>query len=355
MTDTSFSGTKPVEDRHRFDEAALERWLQAHVDGYAAPLRVMQFKGGQSNPTYRLETPGRAYVLRRKPFGTLLPSAHAVDREFRLISALNTVRFPVPHAYALCEDPEVIGAIFYIMEAVDGVIHWNGALPDLQPADRRQVYEAMISTLAQLHQVDYAAIGLSDYGRPGNYFTRQVERWTKQYRASEINRIEEAERLIDWLPRTVPEQSRTSIVHGDYRLDNMIMSPAGDRVAAVLDWELSTLGDPLADFSYLLMHWAMPSDGRSGLAGLDLAALGIPTRDEAVALYCGLTGRDGVPELDWYFAYNLFRLLGIVQGIAGRVRDGTAASPPRRRDGRPRADAGAGGLELRPAGRGVRS
>lgn len=327
MTDTSFSGTKPVEERHRFDEAALERWMQAHVDGYAGPLRVMQFKGGQSNPTYRLETPNRAYVLRRKPFGPLLPSAHAVDREFRLIAALNTVSFPVPHAYALCEDPEVIGAIFYVMEAVDGVIHWNGALPNLQPAGRRQVYEAMISTLAQLHQVDYAAIGLSDYGRPGNYFTRQVERWTKQYRASETDRIEEAERLIEWLPRTVPEQSRTSIVHGDYRLDNMILAPAGDRVAAVLDWELSTLGDPLADFSYLLMHWAMPSDGRSGLAGLDLAALGIPTRDEAVALYCGLTGRDGVPKLDWYFAYNLFRLLGIVQGIAGRVRDGTAASP----------------------------
>ena len=323
----AFSGVKPVEARHRFDEAALARWMQAHVDGYAGPLRAFQFKGGQSNPTYRLETPDRAYVLRRKPFGPLLPSAHAVDREYRLIAALNTVNFPVPHAYALCEDPEVIGAIFYVMEAVEGAIHWDGGLPGLEPRARRQVYEAMISALAELHQVDYAAIGLADYGRPGNYFARQVERWTKQYRASETQRIEAAERLMAWLPKTVPEQTRTSIVHGDYRLDNMIIAPAGDRVAAVLDWELSTLGDPLADFSYCLMQWEMPMDGRSGLGGLDLDALGIPSRDEAVALYCGLTGRDGVPDLDWYFAYNLFRLVGILQGIAGRVRDGTAASP----------------------------
>jgi aminoglycoside phosphotransferase (APT) family kinase protein len=322
----SFSGTKPVEPRHQFDQAALERWMAGNVEGYAGPLRVLQFKGGQSNPTYRLETPGRAYVLRRKPFGQLLPSAHAVDREFRLISALNTVAFPVPHAYALCEDASVIGAVFYVMEAVEGAIHWDGALPGLRPAERRKVYEAMISTLAELHQVDYAAIGLSDYGRPGNYFARQVERWTKQYRASETDRIEAAERLMTWLPRTVPEQTRTSIVHGDYRLDNMIVAPSGERVAAVLDWELSTLGDPLADFSYMLMQWALPADGRSGLMGLDLGALGIPSREEAVSLYCRLTGRDGVPALDWYFAYNLFRLVGILQGIAGRVRDGTAAS-----------------------------
>ena len=323
----SFSGVKPVEARHQFDEAALERWMAAHVEGYAGPLRVFQFKGGQSNPTYRLETPGRAYVLRRKPFGQLLPSAHAVDREFRLISALNRVNFAVPHAYALCEDASVIGAMFYVMEAVEGSIHWDGTLPGLAPDGRRKVYEAMISTLAELHRVDYAAIGLGDYGRPGNYFARQVERWTKQYRASETDRIEPAEKLMAWLPTTVPEQAGVSIVHGDYRLDNMVIAPQGDRVAAVLDWELSTLGDPLADFSYMLMHWDMPSDGRSGLAGLDLAALGIPSREEAVALYCRLTGRDGVPNLDWYFAYNLFRLVGILQGIAGRVRDGTAASP----------------------------
>ena len=323
----AFSGVKLVEPRHQFDEAALQGWMQANVDGYGGPLRVFQFKGGQSNPTYRLETPGRAYVLRRKPFGQLLPSAHAVEREFRLISALNQVNFAVPHAYALCEDVAVIGAAFYVMEAVDGAIHWDGALPGLAPDARRQVYQAMITTLADLHQVDYGAIGLGDYGRPGNYFARQVERWTKQYRASETDRMEAAEKLMTWLPATVPEQTCVSIVHGDYRLDNMIIAPEGDRVAAVLDWELSTLGDPLADFSYMLMHWHMPSDGRSGLAGLDLAALGIPSREEAVALYCRLTGRDGVPDLDWYFAYNLFRLLGIVQGIAGRVRAGTAASP----------------------------
>jgi aminoglycoside phosphotransferase (APT) family kinase protein len=330
MTDAapsaSFSGVKAVEPRHRFDEAALDRWLAANVEGYAGPLTVWQFRGGQSNPTYRLETPGRAYVLRRKPFGPLLPSAHAVDREFRLISALNTVAFPAPRAYALCEDAGVIGAIFYVMEAVEGAIHWDGALPGLEPTGRRKVYEAMVTTLAELHGVDYAAIGLGDYGRPGNYFARQVERWTRQYRASETDRIEAAERLMEWLPRTVPEQTRTSIVHGDYRLDNMVIAPSGERVAAVLDWELSTLGDPLADFSYMLMQWELPADGRSGLAGLDLQSLGIPSRDEAVALYCVLTGRDGVPELDWYFAYNLFRLVGILQGIAGRVRDGTAAS-----------------------------
>ena len=323
----TFSGVKAVEPRNQFDEGRLDLWMQAHVAGYAGPLTVLQFKGGQSNPTYRLETPGRAYVLRRKPFGQLLPSAHAVDREFRLISALNKVNFAVPHAYALCEDAGVIGSMFYIMEAVEGEIHWNGTLPELDPPARRKVYEAMISTLAALHQVDYAAIGLGDYGRPGNYFARQVERWTRQYRASETGRIDAAERLIAWLPTTVPEQSRISIVHGDYRLDNMVIAPGGERVAAVLDWELSTLGDPLADFSYLLMHWAMPADNRSGLAGLDLQALGIPSQEEVVAIYCRLTGRDGVPALDWYFAYNLFRLVGIVQGIAGRVRDGTAASP----------------------------
>ena len=243
---SDFSGVKPVEERHRFDEASLDRWMQANVAGYAGPLAVWQFKGGQSNPTYRLEAQGRAYVLRRKPFGQLLPSAHAVDREYRLISALNKVNFPVPHAYALCEDAGVIGAAFYVMEAVDGEVHWDGKLPDFAPQGRRRVYEVLISTLAELHQTDYAAVGLSDYGRPGNYFARQVERWTRQYRASETDRIEEAERLMEWLPRTVPEQTRTSIVHGDYRLDNVMLTHAGDKVAAVLDWELSTLGDPLA-------------------------------------------------------------------------------------------------------------
>ncbi len=321
-----FAGLKSVEPRHQFDEAALDRWMQANVEGYAGPLRVMQFKGGQSNPTYRLDTPDCAYVLRRKPFGHLLPSAHAVEREFRLISALHGTDVPVAKPYALCTDAEVIGAVFYIMEAVEGPIYWDGALPGLEPEWRRGVYESEITTLARLHRVDVEAAGLADYGRPGNYFARQVERWTKQYRASETDVIPEADLLMAWLPRTVPEQTRVSIVHGDYRLDNIVFHPDRPEVAAVLDWELSTLGDPLADFSYLLMSWVMPPDGRSGLAGLDLDALGIPRLDEAAALYCAMTGRDAIPDLNWYFAYNLFRLVGILQGIAGRVRDGTAAS-----------------------------
>jgi len=225
-TESNFLGVQPVEKRHRFDEAALERWMQANVGGFTGPLTVLQFRGGQSNPTYRLDTPGRKYVLRRKPFGVLLPTAHAVDREYRLITALETVRFPVPHAYAICRDPTIIGAMFYLMEAVEGTIHWDAALPNLTSDTRRKIYEAMISTLSNLHLIDYAAIGLGDYGRPGNYFARQIERWTKQYRASESRRIDEAERLMEWLPKSIPEQTRTSIVHGDYRIDNLVVEEA---------------------------------------------------------------------------------------------------------------------------------
>jgi aminoglycoside phosphotransferase (APT) family kinase protein len=322
----SFTGTKPVEERHRIDEAALDAWMRANVEGYAGPLTVSQFKGGQSNPTYRLDTPDQAYVLRRKPFGPLLPSAHAVDREFRVISALHGAGFQVARPYALCQDEAVIGAMFYIMSMVEGRVIWDNSMPGKTPQERRAIFEAEISTLARLHQLDPEAIGLSDYGRPGNYFARQVERWSKQYRAAEIDPIPEMDRLIDWLPATVPPQERTSIVHGDYRMDNMIFDPAQPRVAAVLDWELSTLGDPLADFSYLAMNWNMPADGRSGLSGLDLPALGIPTLDEAAGLYCRLTGRAGVPDLNWYFAFGLFRLASITQGIAKRVQVGTAAS-----------------------------
>jgi aminoglycoside phosphotransferase (APT) family kinase protein len=322
----AFAGTKPVEERHRFDEAALDAWMRANVEGYAGPLQVSQFRGGQSNPTYRLDTPGRAYVLRRKPFGPLLPSAHAVDREFRVISALHGAGFPVARPYALCQDEAVIGAMFYIMSMVEGRVIWNASMPDRTPQERRATFEAEIATLARLHQLDPESIGLGDYGRPGNYFARQVERWSKQYRAAEIDPIPEMDRLIDWLPRTVPPQERTSIVHGDYRLDNMIFDAAEPRVAAVLDWELSTLGDPLADFSYLAMNWNMPADGRSGLKGLDLPALGIPTLEEVAELYCRLTNRAGVPDLNWYFAFGLFRLASITQGIAKRVQVGTAAS-----------------------------
>ncbi len=322
----AFKGVKPVEERHRLDEAALEVWLKANVEGFEGPLSVNQFKGGQSNPTYQLVTSKQKYVLRKKPGGKLLPSAHAVDREFRVISALHPTGFPVARPYALCEDDSVLGAIFYVMQMVEGRVLWNGALPELSHEQRRAVYEHKIATLAKLHMTDFAAIGLSAYGKAGNYFARQIDRWSKQYKLSETETIDEMNQLIDWLPRTIPPGERTSIVHGDYRLDNLILHDSEPRVIAVLDWELSTLGDPLGDFTYYLMNWVMPSDGRAGLGGLDLEALGIPTQDEAVALYCAHTGRDGIPALDWYFSYTAFRLACILQGIAGRVRDGTAAS-----------------------------
>jgi len=323
---SAFTGVKPVEERHRLDEAALEAWMHAHVEGYAGPLSVNQFKGGQSNPTYQLVTPKQKYVLRKKPGGKLLPSAHAVDREFRVISALHPTGFPVARPYALCTDDAVLGAMFYVMEMVEGRILWNGALPELSKDERRAVYEHKIATLAQLHNTDHEKIGLGDYGKAGNYFARQIDRWSKQYKLSETETIDEMNRLIAWLPQTIPAGERTSIVHGDYRLDNLVLHSTEPRVIAVLDWELSTLGDPLGDFTYYLMNWVMPSDGRAGLGGVDLKELGIPTQDEAVALYCAQTGRDSIPALDWYFSYNAFRLACILQGIAGRVRDGTAAS-----------------------------
>jgi aminoglycoside phosphotransferase (APT) family kinase protein len=328
-----FAGTKPVEERHRLDEAKLAQWMQGNVEGYNGPLTVLQFKGGQSNPTYRLDTPQISYVLRRKPFGKLLPSAHAVDREFRVISALHKQGFPVARAYALCTDDTVIGAAFYVMSMVEGRVIWNGGMPGSNPTERRAVYEAMIGTLGDLHQFDPETIGLGDFGKPGNYFARQIDRWSKQYRASETKEIAAMDRLIAWLPTSVPVQERTTIVHGDYRIDNMIFHPVEPRVTAVLDWELSTIGDPLADFTYLLMQWALPSDGRSGIGNLDLSALGIPTQIEATEIYCKRTGRTGIPALEWYFAYNLFRLSAISQGIAKRVVDGTAASERARESG----------------------
>ncbi|OTP79028.1 phosphotransferase family protein [Caballeronia sordidicola] len=309
-----------------FDEASLARWMQGMVPS-AAPLRsVEKFAGGQSNPTYRLHTTAGGYVLRRKPFGKLLPSAHAVEREFRLISAIHPVGFPVPRPVALCEDETVIGAVFYLMEMVEGRTFWNGTLPEIAKADRRAFYGAMIDKAAALHSIDPYAVGLGDFGRPGNYMQRQVERWTKQYRASQTDDIPEVEKLIEWLPCTVPEQAGVSIIHGDYRIDNLIYAQDGPQVRAVLDWELATIGDPLADFAYLAMHWVMPRDNPAGLSGVDLAEAGIPTLDEAVARYCGATGRDSLPDLHWYFAFNVFRLVGIVQGIKKRVIDGNASS-----------------------------
>ena len=321
-----FKGVKPVEERHRLDEGALDAWLKTNVEDYAGRLTINQFKGGQSNPTYQLVTPQRKYVLRKKPAGKLLPSAHAVDREFRVISALHPTGFPVARPYALCADDSVLGAMFYVMEMVEGRVLWNGTLPELTPPERRTLYEHKIKTLAQLHNTNHEAIGLADYGKAGNYFARQIDRWSKQYKLSETENIDEMNRLIEWLPQTIPPGERTGIVHGDYRLDNLVIHENQPRVIAVLDWELSTLGDPLGDFTYYLMSWVMPHDGRAGLGGIDVKALNIPTQDEAVALYCAETGRDGIAELDWYFSYNAFRLACILQGIAGRVRDGTAAS-----------------------------
>ena len=323
---SAFSGTREVDPRHALDEATLDAWLADNVEGYQGPLTLRQFKGGQSNPTYELTTPGRTYVLRRKPPGTLLPSAHAVDREFRVISALHAQGFPVARPYTLCTDDSVVGSMFYVMDKVEGRVFWDLKLPDLSPAERRAIYEAQTDTLAALHRFDPDAIGLSDYGKPGNYFARQVGRWTKQYQASETGTIEAMDRLIAFLPESLPPDGPTRIVHGDFRLDNMILAPDRAEVRAVLDWELSTLGDPMADFSYLLIAWVIPATLRNGLAGADLEALGIPSVEETVARYAEKTGTAGPANLDWLFAYNLFRLAAICQGIAGRVRDGTAAS-----------------------------
>ena len=302
---------------------ALGSWLEANVEGFRAPFEIEKFTWGQSNPTYRIAAASGDYVLRRKPFGQLLPSAHAVDREYRLISALHPLGFPVAKPYALCTDTEVIGAIFYVMELARGRAHANGALPGFEPSERRCMYEQLVDTLAELHSIDPGVAGLTDFGKPGNYFERQVARWTRQYRDSQTDELPEMERLIEFLPATLPEQSRTSVVHGDYRIDNVLFDASS--LTAVLDWELATLGDPVADFSYLAMQWVMPADGSAALGGLDLAALGIPGLEEIVERYSARAAVPVAAKLDWYFSYNLFRLAGIVQGIKKRVIDGTAS------------------------------
>jgi len=324
----SFVGTTPVQERQRFDLGALDAYLRERVAGYRGPLDVAQFKGGQSNPTFLLGTPHARYVMRAKPApaAKLLPSAHAVDREYRVITALGGVGMPVPRTFALCEDEGVIGRAFYVMEFVDGRVLWDQALPGMGREERGAIYDEMNRVIARLHAVDYKAIGLETYGKPGNYFARQIDRWTKQYRASATEPIEAMDRLIAWLPGAIPPGDETTIVHGDYRLDNLVFHPTEPRILAILDWELSTLGHPLADFSYHCMSWHIPPAQFRGIAGLDLAALGIPAEDEYVAAYCRRSGRGRIDHWDFYLAYNMFRLAAILQGIMKRALDGTAAS-----------------------------
>ena len=324
----NFIGTMPVAERQKFDAVALQAWLEAHVEGFAGPLAIEQFKGGQSNPTFKLVTPEQSYVMRAKPgpAAKLLPSAHMIEREFRVMRALAGSAVPVARMLAMCEDEAVVGRAFYVMEFVAGRVLWNPALPGMEPAQRGAIFDEMNRVVAALHSVDFGAIGLADYGKPGNYFERQIARWSKQYRASETEKIPAMDNLIEWLPQHIPAGEETAIVHGDFRMDNLIFHPEEPRVLAVLDWELSTLGHPLGDFAYHCMTWHVPPDAFRGLAGLDLKALGIPTCDEYVARYCERTGRAGIANFDFYLAYNMFRMAGILQGIMKRVVDGTAAS-----------------------------
>jgi aminoglycoside phosphotransferase (APT) family kinase protein len=352
-----FVGTRPVSEQHKFDAAALEAWLSHHLEGFAGPLTVEMFKGGQSNPTYKLSTPSRSYVMRAKPgpVAKLLPSAHAVEREFAVMSGLAGTDVPVPRMYCLCEDESVIGRAFYVMEFKQGRVLWDQALPGMTPAQRGEIYDEMNRVIAALHTVKFAERGLASYGKPGNYFDRQIGRWSKQYKMSADGAgpmsqpIPEMEKLVEWLPQHIPaaarDESKVSIVHGDYRLDNLMFDANEPRIVAVLDWELSTLGHPLADFSYHCMAWHIPHGSFRGIGELDLAALGIPLEDEYIRRYCERTGL-ATPEAlkaDWnfYMAYNMFRIAAILQGIAKRVEMGTASN----------AQAAASGASARPMAR----
>jgi aminoglycoside phosphotransferase (APT) family kinase protein len=326
-----FSGTTAVREAHRFDETRLAQWLVAHVAGYSGPLTVEQFKGGQSNPTYKLLTPHKTYVMRRKPPGPLLKGAHAVEREAEVLQALETVAFPVAHVHGLCTDDTVIGTWFYVMDFVAGRVFWDATFPEVSRLDRPRYFDAMSETLTRLHCVNYRGIGLAEYGRPGNYFERQIARWSKQYLgdAADAGNDENMNRLFQWLPAHIPEGDETTLVHGDFRVDNLIFHPSEPRVLTVLDWELSTLGHPLADFAYHAMMYRLPPGivaGLAGLAGLDLQALNVPSEADYVAAYCLRTGRESIPKLDFYIAFNMFRLAAICHGIKARLARGTAAS-----------------------------
>ena len=315
-------------ERHRFDVDRLAAYLAENMPGFAGPLTVKQFQGGQSNPTYLLITPARRYVMRSKPgpVARLLPSAHAIEREFRVMRALAPQGVPVPDVLLLCEDESVIGRAFFLMQHVDGRIFWDQSLPGLAATERAAIYDEMNRVIAALHSVDVERAGLADYGRAGNYFARQIGRWSKQYRASETEPIEAMDRLIEWLPLHIPPDDETTVVHGDFRLDNLIFHPHEARVLAVIDWELSTLGHPLADFSYLCMSWHIPPGAFRGIAGLDLAALGIPAEAEFIRRYCERTGRTRIEHWNFYLAYNLFRIAAILQGVYKRALEGMASA-----------------------------
>ena len=341
-----FMGTKPVAERQKVDLGALSDYMHKHVAGFSGDLQIQQFKGGQSNPTFMLNAGSQRYVLRTKPApaAKLLPSAHAIEREFRVMDALSKAGFPAAHQYALCENEEVIGRAFYIMEFMDGRVLWDQSMPDMSNAERAAHYDEMNRVIAQLHTIDYKAIGLETYGKPGNYFGRQIDRWTRQYKASETEHIPAMEHLIEWLPQHIPAGEQTTIVHGDYRLDNMIFHPTEPRILAVLDWELSTLGHPLADFSYHCMSWHIVPGLFRGIAGLNLKSLGIPTEEDYLAKYSERTGiAIHKEDFRFYLAYNMFRMAGILQGIMKRYQDGTAASEQALKNGqaaRPMAEMG---------------
>jgi len=324
----SSGGLRSPPPQHAFDPVPLSAWMRTNVAGFAGPIDVQQFAGGQSNPTFLIRTPGERYVLRRKPPGKLLPSAHAVEREYRVIAALEHTKVPVARTYGLCEDASVIGSAFYIMQFVEGRIFWDAALPEVEPAGRRSVYMEMVRVLAEMHSVDYQAVGLDNYGKPDHYIERQVARWTMQYRGAETEKIEAVENLIEWLPKHIPPGEQTSIVHGDYRLDNTIFDAKQSRIVAVLDWELSTLGHPLVDLAYYCSRWHLPASSFRGLDGLDAVSLQIPSEAQCVAEYCRLRGLPPIPPKDWayYLVFCMFRLTGILQGVLARALQGNASS-----------------------------
>jgi aminoglycoside phosphotransferase (APT) family kinase protein len=327
MTESN-NGTRPVAPQNAFDTQRLAAWMRERVAGFSGSIGIEQFKGGQSNPTFLIRAGQAAYVLRRKPPGKLLPSAHAVDREYRVITALATTDVPVAKTFALCEDEAIIGTAFYIMDYVQGRIFWDPALPGMTPSERGAIFDEMNRVIAALHSVDYAAVGLGDYGKPGNYLERQVARWSKQYKAAETERIEAMDNLIAWLPQHIPAGDETRVVHGDFRLDNVVFHPTQPRILAVLDWELSTLGHPLTDFAYHCMAWRLSPGQFRGLVGVDYLSLGIPSEADYVAAYCRRTGQTPIAPADWeyYMAFNMFRLAGILQGIMARALQGNASS-----------------------------